>query len=331
MPVIDVHGHFTAVPDAVIAWRGRQITQLNRPSPARVKLSDESLRGAVQPTIDRMDERGIDMMLFSPRAAGMNHDIGDFDVSRYWTELSNDVIARTCALFPDRLVPVAQLPQSPGVSPKQWIDELERAVAELGAVGCIVNPDISGGLAPLTPSLGSQWWWPLWEAAQGLDLPVMIHASATQSPLFHLNGSHYLAQDYAAGVELCASDVFGRFPGLKVVIPHGGAGLPFNKNRHRALHVQQRLAPFDDAFGRLYFDTTVYDEDALALLVKHVSADHLLFGSEMFGTGDVTDPSTGSTFDDILPVVVRPDVTDPAHLSDLLAGNARRVFSRLPG
>jgi len=41
-------------------------------------------------------------------------------VSRYWTQACNDMIYRVCRLFPDRLLPSCQLPQSPGVPPPRY-------------------------------------------------------------------------------------------------------------------------------------------------------------------------------------------------------------------
>ena len=86
----------------------------------------------------------------------MGHDFGGELVSRYWTEINNDLLARVCKMFPDKLIPCCQLPQTPGVSPKNCREELERCVKELGFVACNINPDVSGGVTPLTPSLGSE-------------------------------------------------------------------------------------------------------------------------------------------------------------------------------
>lgn len=328
MPVADVHAHFTQAPAKLFEWRGLQITSQNKPRKRPLKISDDELRESLQSNIRQMDERGIDFLLFSPRASGMGHDFGGSLISRYWTEVSNNLIGRACALYPDRLLPVCQLPQAPGVAPSEWVEELRRAVDDLGAVGFLINPDVSGGLEPFTPSLGSPWWDPLWQAMTELGVPGMIHASSTRNPAFHVNGSHYIAQDYAAAVELCASDVFDKFPSLKIIIPHGGGGIPFQYNRHRALHLSQGLKPFEEAVSHLYFDTAVYDPASLELLIRVVGADNLLFGSEMFGTAKTVDPETQRTFDDILPMVRAIDWLTPEDTEKILVGNARKLYTR---
>lgn len=325
--IVDVHGHFTTAPAAFDAYRARQLGALNKPAKGTLAISDAALAESLRPVIGQMDQRGIDVLFFSPRAAGMGHDIGDETVSRHWTEISNDLIARACALHPNRLVPVCQLPQSPGVAADRLIGELERCAA-LGFVGCLVNPDVSGGLQPFTPSLGDRFWYPLWERLVELEMPAMVHASATRNPALHMNGAHYIAQDHAAVVELSMSQVFDDFPSLAIIVPHGGGGIPFQFNRQRALHVLGGAVPFEEAVKRIYFDTAVYDREALELLVRKLGAANVLFGSEMFGTAKAVDPETGRPFDDILPLLTSIEWLSDEDREMILSGNARRLFPR---
>ncbi|MBI2347171.1 MAG: amidohydrolase, partial [Deltaproteobacteria bacterium] len=177
--IIDAHTHYTTAPLQLQAYRARQIIEQARPPRAKIQVSDEELARSMEGQLKRMKESGIDRLLFSPQASAMGHHFGSPLVSRYWTEACNDVIARVARLWPDKISPVCQLPQSPGVGPREWVDELERCVKELGFVGCNVNPDVAGGREPLTPSLASEWWYPLWEKMVQLDVPCTIHASAS--------------------------------------------------------------------------------------------------------------------------------------------------------
>ena len=106
------------------------------------------------------------------------------------------------------------LPQSPGVSPKNCVRELERCVREYGFVGCNLNPDPSGGYWT-DPPLSDPYWYPIYEKMVELDVPAMIHVSFACNPAFHTTGSHYLNGDTAAFMQLLTSDVFTRFPKLK--------------------------------------------------------------------------------------------------------------------
>ncbi len=105
------------------------------------RFSDEQLRDSIESGQLRIQqERGVDLTLFSPRAAGMSHHIGDAATSLSWSMLCNDLIARICRMHPRHFVGVAQLPQSPGVAPANCIPELVRCVEELGFIGCNLNP-----------------------------------------------------------------------------------------------------------------------------------------------------------------------------------------------
>lgn len=326
--IVDVHGHFTTAPTALDAYRGHQLRSLNKPSRGKLAISDDALLESLEPVVGQMAQRSIDAVLFSPRAAGMGHDAGDARVSRYWTETNNDLIERACRLHPNRLVPVCQLPQSPGLDPIGLLPELDRC-ASLGFVGCLVNPDVAGGLEPFTPSLGDRVWYPLWERLVELEMPAMIHASATRNPALHLNGSQYIAHDHAAVVELTMSSVLDDFPTLTLIIPHGGGGIPFQYNRQRALHLLQGHRPFEDALRRLYFDTSIYDADSMEMLIRKVGPANILFGSEMFGTAKAIDPETGRAFDDNLGLITTIPWLSDEDRAAIFSGNALRLFPRV--
>jgi len=155
--IIDAHAHYTTAPPELQAYRGRQIMNLANPPRPRLQISDEQLERSMRNQFKRMQDSGIDRLMFSPQASAMGHHFGSELISRYWTEACNDLIARVARLWPDKLSPVCQLPQSPGVGPKSWIEELERCVTELGFVACNINPDVAGGREPFTPSLGDEW------------------------------------------------------------------------------------------------------------------------------------------------------------------------------
>jgi 4-oxalmesaconate hydratase len=326
--IIDVHGHFTTAPSQLDAYRGRQLSALNRPSRGRLLITDDELRISLIPVIQQLDDRGIASLIFSPRASGMGHEIGSFATSRYWSEHNNDLIYRATQMYPGRLIPAGQLPQSPGVTPASCIDELERIVTQLGFVGVNVNPDVSGGAAPFTPPISDPWWTPLWEKVVELDVPVMLHASSTVNPALHLNGSHYTNSDSAVAFDLGWSDLLERLPELKIVVPHGGGSIPFNFNRIRALHIAAGKRPLEEALRQFYFDTAVYDRDSMEMLIRKIGADNLLFASEPFGTAKPQDPATGKAFDDTVSFVNDVDWLQPAEKEKILSGNARRLYGR---
>ncbi|WP_345713790.1 amidohydrolase family protein, partial [Kineococcus glutinatus] len=216
--IIDCHGHYTTAPAAHTAWRQAQQAafEAGHEPPGYPAIPDDEIRESIEGgQLRLMDERGIDLTIFSPRASAMGHHVGDEKVSARWAAVSNDLVARVVELYPDRFAGVCQLPQSPGVPIAHSVGELRRCVEELGFVGCNLNPDPSGGhwtAAPLT----DRSWYPFYEAMVELDVPAMVHVSAVTNPNFHATGSHYLNADTTAFMQFLTADLFRDFPTLRL-------------------------------------------------------------------------------------------------------------------
>ena len=92
-----------------------------------------------------------------------------------------------------------------------------------------------------------EYWYPLYEAMVELDVPAMIHVSASCNPNFHTLGAHYLNADTSVFMQLVEGDLFVKFPTLRFVIPHGGGAVPYHWGRYRGLADAPRPArPLDD-------------------------------------------------------------------------------------
>lgn len=331
--IIDIHGHYTTEPQALHAFRDKQLAGLadaaRKPLSADLGLSDEMLVKSVEPQLAMQRARGSDLTIFSPRAAGMAHHIGTEAVSMQWTRVCNDLIHRISTLLPDNFAPVGQLPQHPGAPPARCIPELERIVNELGFVGVNLNPDPSGGYWT-DPPLTDRQWYPLYEKLCELEVPAMIHVTSSCNPNFHHTGAHYINADTTAFMQLIQGDLFRDFPTLKLVIPHGGGAVPFHWGRYRGL-AQEMKRPLltEHLLGNVYFDTCVYHLPGIELLAKVIPVDNILFASEMLGAVKGIDPETGHHYDD-----TKRYVDGLKHLSDadrhkIFEGNARRVYPLL--
>jgi 4-oxalmesaconate hydratase len=329
--IIDCHGHYTTAPESHTRWREAQIAAFEAGvSPPRYpEISDDEIRESLEANQLRLlAERGTDVTIFSPRASAMAHHIGDETVSRAWARVCNDLIKRVVDLYPDTYVGVCQLPQSPGVSISQSTDELVRCVTELGFVGCNLNPDPSGGYwtsAPLT----DRAWYPFYEKMIELDVPAMIHVSASCNPNFHATGAHYLNADTTAFMQLLQGDLFADFAELRFIIPHGGGAVPYHWGRYRGIADMLGRPPLaDHVMGNVYFDTCVYHQPGIDLLFKVIDVDNVLFGSEMLGAVRGVDPTTDRYFDDTKRYLDASSLSEDA-LAKVFSGNARRVFPRL--
>jgi 4-oxalmesaconate hydratase len=332
--VIDVHGHYTTAPPALGAWRDRQIAALADPSASPkasdLVISDDELRESIETNqLRKMNERGIDLTVFSPRASFMAHHIGSFETSAAWASICNELCARVSSLYPDRFVGAAMLPQSPGVDTATTIAELERCVKDYGFVGLNLNPDPSGGFWT-SPPLTDRYWYPVYEKMVEHGIPAMIHVSTSCNACFHTTGAHYLNADTTAFMQCLTGDLFKDFPELKFLIPHGGGAVPYHWGRFRGLAQEMKKPLLDEhLLNNIFFDTCVYHQPGIDLLTKVIPVKNVLFASEMIGAVRGIDPETGFAFDDTKRYVEATGNLDADARYRIYEGNARHVFSRL--
>jgi len=331
--IIDCHGHYTTAPGDLQKFRDAQIAGLQDPAqtPSResLKISDDQIRDSLEKAQLKLQrERDTDLTIFSPRASAMAHHIGNETTSLEWTRVCNDLIKRVCGLYPDNFVGVCQLPQSPGVPAANSAAELERCVRDLGFIGCNLNPDPSGGHWN-SPPLTDRHWYPLYEKMVELDVPAMVHVSSSCNPNFHATGAHYLNADTTAFMQFLTADLFKDFPTLRFIIPHGGGAVPFHWGRYRGLAQDLKRPPLEEMMkNNVFFDTCVYHQPGIDLLLKVVPLDNILFGSEMVGAVRGVDPRSGHYYDDTKRYIEASSLT-AADKKKLFEDNARRVFPRL--
>ena len=93
--------------------------------------------------------------------------------------------------------------------------------------------------------------------------------------------------------------------------------------------IRDGFQPFDEFIKNIYFDTAIYDQNGLELLLKVAGIDNVLFASEMIGAVNAIDPLTGRYFDDIKPIVDNIDWLTEEHRTKLFEGNVLKVYPRL--
>ena len=331
--IIDCHGHYTTFPQGVTDWREAQKAAVEA-DPAFVgekgafAVSDEEIIDSIEKNQLRLQrERGTDLTIFSPRASWMAHHVGNEHTSKFWSQNQNDLIRRVCDLFPDNFAPGCQLPQSPGTSITNSVAELRRCAEEMGFVVCNINPDPSGGFWNDTPPLWDEYWWPLWEAMCELDVPGMIHVSASCNDHFFSTGSHYLGADTTAWMQALTSGFMSDFPNLRFVIPHGGGAVPYHWGRFKGM-AQDKGWDFDALLEHIYFDTCVYHQPGIDLLLDVVPTKNILFASEMVGAVRGINAETGNYWDDTKVYIDNSSLDDHAKQM-IFEDNIYAVYPRL--
>ena len=329
--IIDCHGHYTTAPKELESYRKQQLSLADDPNLSKgvLGITDDQIRDSLEGAQLRIQrERGTDLTIFSPRASAMGHHQGNERTSHFWSEHCNEMIHRVCDLYPKNFVGVCQLPQSPGKPPKDSLGELERCVREFGFIGCNLNPDPSGGHWS-DPPLTDRWWYPVYEKMVELDVPAMVHVSGSCNPNFHATGAHYMNADTTAVMQFITADLFRDFPTLKFIIPHGGGAVPYHWGRYRGLAQDMGKPPLKDwLLNNVYFDTCVYHQPGIDLLLKVIPTDNILFASEVVGAVRGIDPETGHYYDDTKRYIDAVDWLSAEDKQKIFEGNVSKVFPR---
>jgi 4-oxalmesaconate hydratase len=303
-----------------------------------------------------MDEVGTDIQLLSPRPFLLMHSHRSYRDVQMWVELQNDLIRDTVRMHPTRFRGVAGLPQVDGEPVEIVFPELHRCIDELGFVGVLINPDPSEGRGN-SPRLGDPYWYPLWEKLVKLDLPAHIHSAGCCGRETY--NEHFATEESLAITSILHSEVFQRYPGLKLMISHGGGSIPYQIGRWRARWFSEQVAAkphiaeyfqslakaertgaarpaapadlttFDEALRQFHFDTDLHEKNSLELLFRTVGPDRCLFGTERPGSGNAIDPKSGRSMEDIKYTIDRIEFLTPADRQLIYEANARKLFSRL--
>lgn len=351
--VIDVHGHVSTPPH--FRAHAYNLIALRTPG-ADLKIPAAATEAAVSRHLGMLDERNIDLQLISPRPVAMMHWERPYLVHD-WTRVTNDIIAEQCALYSKRFVGVGQLPQTTHESCSCCVDELDRCISELGFVGAILNPDPGGDRQ--TPGMDDEYWFPLYKRAEELNATLVVHPSISRDKRVervpHAYQYNNLTEETLATMLLEHSDVFQRFPKLRIVVCHCG-GAP-----RRQLEMNEPLDAVAFAHGannivgesgqqaggqvglsvkedhdkmdvsqNLFFDTCAYDPNYLSTVIRQRGADRMVFGTEVPGSGSgKQNPATGRPSDDILAIIDSFDFLTAEEKTRIIHDNPLKVFPLL--
>ena len=271
--------------------------------------------------IREMDEAGIDMQILSHGAPSAQKLSGADAVAL--TRRVNDRLHAAVSANPKRFAAFAALPTS---EPKAAADELERTT-RLGFKGPMIHGLANGAF------LDDKRFWPIFERAQALDVPVYLHPSV---PLPAVMDAYY--KDYAKdfpmviraawgftvetatqAIRLVLSGLFDAYPRLKIVLGHLGETLPFLVWR-----VDQALSrpgaktlSFRDVFCERFYITTSgnFSNPALLCCVMEMGIDRVLFAVDWPFVAN----KPAMAWMDTVPLCDEDKVK-------ILSGNAQRLF-----
>ena len=160
-PIIAIEEHY---------WDPELAKHFTGPEAGRGNETDERLYDLGSLRLKEMDEAGIDIQVLS-HGAPSTQKLGA-DIAADLTRQVNDRLAKVCAANPRRFAAFAALPT---VDPKAAADELERAVTKLGFKGAMLHGMSNGEFLDLRK------FWPIYERAEKLDVPIYFHPSLPAS------------------------------------------------------------------------------------------------------------------------------------------------------
>jgi predicted TIM-barrel fold metal-dependent hydrolase len=272
--------------------------------------------------LKEMDEAGIDIQVLSHANPSLQKL--DAETAVPLARRVNDRLYAAVQAHPDRFAGFAALPTA---DPKAAADELERAVTRLGFKGAMVHGATNGVFHD------DKRFWPIYERAQALDVPLYIHPGIPQPAVIEAYYKGYVQQypsllraawgftveTATQALRLVLSGVFDTHPGLKIILGHLGEGLPFLLWR-----ISMGLArdgrggkSFRDVFCEHFWITTsgFFSDPALLCCVMEMGIDRILFSVDY----PFVDNLPGAKWLETLPLCA-------ADQEKLLSGNAKRLL-----
>jgi aminocarboxymuconate-semialdehyde decarboxylase len=293
--IIDAHAHF--IPSGLLeALRSERrlfpsVKVLSEGAATRMAFMGQEPTRPISPKLSDLGQRQawLDSQKIDRQVVG-----GWLDMFGY--ELPPDEAADWCRFINEHLLSGAA--QSAALTPLACVPlqsgKLAAAVLEdalaAGFTGIMIGTQPNGVGGTLDgPDLDV-----FWEVASAREVSVFIH------PMFAcgddrlgdydlVNAVGRLTDTTTAVARLLFSGHLQRFPGVKLIISHGGAALPFalgRLRRNHAIHPGKYADPMD-GFRRLYFDTVLFEARALRFLCDVAGSDKVLLGSDHpFPIGD---------------------------------------------
>ena len=304
-PVLDIHAHVSApmhgTPNLALMLAANSDLGADplAKNAMNFGMDDEAWADSVGKHVALIDQYGIDAQLLGPRPFLM---LGwmSAHLLEPWARFVNNMIARQVMLAPTRFVGAAQLPQNAKAEDlTHCIPELDRCVKELGFKAVYLSPDPAGDRS--APGLHKPYWYPVYERCQEYGIPIIIHGTNCKDERLdcipHNYQISFVWEQYLATQIYRHSDVFDKFPELKVVVCHCGGALD-RFLKEDVAHMGKR-----DVSRNLFFDTNAPDLHCLEAAIKQRTPAQICFGTEAPGSGRAPRADTGRPGDDLVPII----------------------------
>ncbi|WP_090087201.1 amidohydrolase family protein [Lentibacillus persicus] len=230
--------------------------------------------------IKDMDKEGVDIQVLSPIPVTLSYWSAP-EAGMEFSKLQNDFIASVAKKYPDRFIGMGTVPLQ---ETELAINEMERAVKELGLNGVQIGSNVNG------LNLDDSSLYPFFKAAEELNVPLFVHPWATlgKERLHKFNSMYTVgmpSETALAAGSLIMSGVLENLPALKVCFAHGGGALPYilprmDKGWEVWPDTRQTEKPPSFYAKKLYYDSLVYDPANLKFMIDRFGTKQIIAGSD---------------------------------------------------
>jgi predicted TIM-barrel fold metal-dependent hydrolase len=214
------------------------------------------------------------------------------------------------------------------------IKELKRTAQERWLVGVLCTPHIND------LNLDHPSFYPLWEAAQDLDLPICIHAGCGRPPyalgtnessdnLFMMHSMAHPFEQMRAMAAVIGGGVLDKFPKLRFAFLEAGIGwVPWWLDR-LAEHAEKlpthvplmKRQPKDYVLSAQCFISCEPDEPMLEAVIEEIGDAMILYASDY--------PHWDCSFPESVRRLAQRGTLSEATKSNILENNAVKLYTRL--
>ncbi len=271
--------------------------------------------------LEDMDQGGVDLSVLSC-LLGWSAPLKE-------CRFINDDLAKVEKKYPGRFVGLAQAPIWQG-SPA--IEELRRAIEDLGLRGVTITSQVNG------LSLDAPELYGFYELVCALDVPVFVHPALVPTGYDHLKDydlPRVLGREVdltVATTRLIAGGVFDRYPDLKIVIAHFGGGIAAIKDRlvGKSYRFGSLKKPFGAYYEMVYFDMAGFEGGLTALhcALQGIQPERLLFASDYPQDFTGVNSDTGKGMKELRKYIedIRQLPLNEQHKEALLGGTAAKLL-----
>jgi aminocarboxymuconate-semialdehyde decarboxylase len=293
--IIDTHAH--VVPASLIETLRAEprifpsVRLIAEGGTTRMAFAGEAPTRPIAPRLSDLDDRKqwLARQKIDHQVVGGWTDVYGYDLpgeeGADWARFLNEHLRKDADALV-ALTPLATVPLQNGALAARVLEE----AIDAGFKGVMIGTQPKG----LGGNLDDAELDPFWEIASARHATIFLH------PMYIcgddrldgydlLNAVGRLTDTTIAMARLFFSGHLTRFPGVTLVVSHGGGALPYalgRLRRNRAIHPDGYADPFD-GFRRLYFDTVLFEPQALRFLCDVAGSDRVLLGSDYpFPIGD---------------------------------------------